>query len=226
MKDFFYKIQRIKELQDKYKNCYNLYLQLRDSGLKTLMTTCRKCTTDFGMFPPDENINARYLYGEYKGRLTKNENKKDFKYYFDSQDRVIMAERYSDDKLLYIHFYFDNQDSTQIVIYHAKDKVISSIGEINYDNGRINNLFLTNDLNLFNKYGIKYLSYRELLYNYNEKEVLINNRFRCVYAAKFVHNDSSVATVKYFENKQKDLIPGTDNVIVTSSDIIKITNSD
>lgn len=226
MKDFFFIVDRVKNIQNKYKDCYDLYLQLKNSGLKTLMTTCRKSTTDFGMFPPDKNINTKYFYDEYKGRLTKNEDKKDFKYYFDEQDRVIMTERYSDGKLLYIHFYFYSQDNIQIVIYHSREKVISSVGEINYDNGRITNLFLTDDLGLFNKYGIKNLSYRELLYNYNETEVLINHRFRCVWSADFVYNNPIAVTSKFFDNKQKDIIPGTDNVIITSSDIIKIQNND
>lgn len=225
MKDFMHTVEKIKNIQNKYKDCYDLYLQLKDSGLKTLMTTCRKSTTDFGMFPPDKHLNANYFHGEYKGCLTKKEDKKDFKYYFDNQDRVIMAEKYADGMLLLIQFYFYNEDNIQIVFCRSKEKVISIIGEINYDNGRITNLFLTNDLKLFNKYGIKDLSYRELLYNYNEAEVLINNRFRCIWSLNSINNGITIAP-KYFENKQKDIIPGTDNVIVTSSDIIKLTNKD
>ena len=222
MKDFMHTVEKIKEIQNKYKDCYDLYLQLKDSGLKTLMTTSRKSTSYFGMFPPDKHLN---FYGEYKGRLTKKEDKIDFKYYFDHQDRVIMTEQYADGMLLLIQFYFYNKDNIQIVFCRSKEKVIAIVGEINYDNGRIKNLFLTNDLGVFNEYGIESLSYYELLFNYNKTEVIINDRFRCVRSLKSINNGITIAP-KYFENKQKDIIPGTDNVIVTTSNIIKRTNKD
>lgn len=223
MNDFFCTIQRIKDLQDKYKDCYSLYIKLKDSKLKTLMTTSKE-TDLHGMFVPDKNI--EYVCGKYKGRLTKKEEKKDFKYYFDEQNRVILTERYSNGKLLNLIFYFYNQDNIEIIWYDIQRMFICIVGEINYINEKISKLFLTEDLGLFNKYGIKHLMFTELLFNYNDTEILINRRHRCVDSLDFVYNTKIVNESKFFDNKQKDIIPGTDKVIITSSHIIKRLSED
>jgi len=178
MNDFFCTIQRIKNLQDKYKDCYSLYIKLKDSKLKTLMTTSKE-TDLHGMFVPDKNI--EYVCGKYKGRLTKKEEKKDFKYYFDEQNRVILTERYSNGKLLNLIFYFYNQDNIEIIWYDIQRMFICIVSEINYINEKISKLFLTEDLGLFNKYGIKHLMFTELLFNYKKLNITDSEFIMLIY---------------------------------------------
>ncbi len=212
MNDFFNTIEKTKFIQNKYKDCYNLYKLLKDSNLKTLMTTSKKITSLYGMFVPDKNI--EYVDGKYKGRLTKKEEKKDFKYYFNEQNKVIMTERYSEGELLNIIFYFYNHDNIEIVFYSLREMSIAIIGEINYVDGKITDLFLTNNLSLFNEYGFNHFAYNKLLFTYNNNEVLMKRTRSFVDSIDIVYNDK---TKFFFENKQKDIIPGTDKVIVTSS---------
>ena len=152
--------------------------------------------------------------GKYKGRLTKKEEKKDFKYYFNEQNKVIMTERYSEGELLNIIFYFYNHDNIEIVFYSLREMSIAIIGEINYVDGKITDLFLTNNLSLFNEYGFNHFAYNKLLFTYNNNEVLMKRTRSFVDSIDIVYNDK---TKFFFENKQKDIIPGTDKVIVTSS---------
>lgn len=136
-------IERCKNIKEKYKNCYELYLLIQKNAKKVLMTsTSRKIISLYGMFVPDPCF---VLLDEYKGRITKNENKKDFKYYFDEKDRIILTERCPNGKLLELIFYFYSENKVEFVMYSLGGKRIVELGELNYVQGKVANA-LYNDL--------------------------------------------------------------------------------
>ncbi len=171
-------IERCKNIKEKYKNCYELYLLIQKNAKKVLMTsTSRKIISLYGMFVPDPCF---VLLDEYKGRITKNENKKDFKYYFDEKDRIILTERCPDEKISELIFYFYSENKVEFVMYSLGGKEIVELGELNYVQGKVanalyNDLVSEEDLNTDAKDYSG--SYKEFIFTYIEKETIVEKKF-------------------------------------------------
>ena len=90
----------------------------------------------YGMFWPDPEMQK---YITYKGKLTKNEKKRDFVYYFDEQNRLRLTERYNGDKvrLLDYVFYFYYDQHVEIVWYGINSKMVDAVGFVDYENGKM-----------------------------------------------------------------------------------------
>ncbi len=124
----------------------------------------------YGMFFPDEELKKYYIY---KGKLTKNEKKRHYTYFFDDKNRLRLTERYDDDgTLLNLIFFYHKKDFIEIVWYKLKDKRISIVGFVDYEDGKIAR-FVESDIMLEKiDEGEMIKSYREDVFNKDDEYVL------------------------------------------------------
>lgn len=89
----------------------------------------------YGMFYPEPELSKYFIY---KGKLTKNERKRDFLYHFDNQKRLRLTERFDvNGELLDYIYYFYYEQYIEIVWFDLKEKIVGTVGFIDYENGKI-----------------------------------------------------------------------------------------
>lgn len=142
------------EITIKHLNCVDDYDNIVIECPKKIMS---RGIGLYGMFHPDNEITK---YFTYKGRITKNKNKRDYVYHFDVNGRLRLTERYADDILLDYIFYYYYENLIEIVWYNIKDKTINQVGFIEYKNKKISRFvesFHINGLKIFNSTKKYYL---------------------------------------------------------------------
>ena len=122
-------VEKALKLKEKLKDINSLYQSIVEKNKKTLMSKNKKESL-YGMFLPDKIM--EYVTSEYKGSLTNKIEKKDFKYYFDDEDRVVLTERYSEKNLLEFIFYFYKDKEVNIMRYNVRDDEIVEIERIEH----------------------------------------------------------------------------------------------
>ena len=100
----------------------------------------------YGMFFPDNELYKDHIY---KGKLTKNEKAKNYAYFFDSEERLRLTERYTPgDGLANIIFYYYYEDYIEIVWYKPKFNGVSEVGFIEYNKGKLVRYVDSDDIEL------------------------------------------------------------------------------
>lgn len=160
----------IENLKKQYSDCMGFYnINIQESTKTVLSKNAKKSSSLYGMFIPDEKI--KYLTGDYYGKITKEENNKDFKYYFDAESRIIMTERYSNGNLLDVVFYFYNENSVDIVRFLIKKNTIINVAKISYINGQIAEFIESYDLRLGE------INYKQLVFNNQDNSIVTLNNY-------------------------------------------------
>ena len=142
----------------------------------------------YGMFFPDNEVYKKHIY---KGKLTTNEKKKNYAYYFDKDGRLRLTERFtSGDGLANIIFYYYYENYIEIVWFTPKFNGVSHVGFIEYNNGILTRYVDSND----NRLMIKKLGYinRYTEFKYGvEKGYAIRRSF----LGKISKNDIELLTI-------------------------------
>lgn len=152
------------EMVEKYKNVLSMYSDVVSMCPKVLMSKDRKVSL-YGMFLPDENL--KFCISEYKGHITKNENNKNYKYFFDKYDRIALTERHYDGELLDYIFYFYSEDYIDIVWYSFPQKKISEVAKVEYRN-KVVSRFVEADL-----LRGKFHGYVENIFDFNDNKLTV-----------------------------------------------------
>lgn len=126
------KFELIKQIIDKHDDYLKIYQDIISSSKKVLMSK-NKRTSLYGMFSPNDFIEV------YEGKLTNDVKKRHFTYYFDDKERVLLTERYDDERdrnLLSLIFYFYYEDYTEIIRYDWKNNEVNTVEFIVYKEGK------------------------------------------------------------------------------------------
>ncbi|MCI6716156.1 MAG: hypothetical protein MR485_01510 [Mollicutes bacterium] len=162
-------ITLIKDLAEKYANCMESYDEIVENCKNVVFTKDKKSSLSlYGMFIPDDKMTP--LIGNYEGRIIKDESKRDFKYYFDNNNRIIMTERYSKGSIIDILFYYYYDDHIDIVRYLYYKNVLYSVGRIEYVDGKISRFIESHDLYFE-------VSYEELVFNKDDDTTVQQNTY-------------------------------------------------
>lgn len=135
----------------------------------------------YGMYFPDKELTK---YFTYNGKLTKNEKTKDFAYYFDENNKLILTERFSNGTLLNAILFYYYENKVEIVWYCMKRKKINAVGEIIYLDNRINKFIESGDalkhINSFIEYTFEedYIKIKSYLNYSNGKELIKNSTMK------------------------------------------------
>ncbi|MBO5215706.1 MAG: hypothetical protein J6B79_05910 [Clostridia bacterium] len=164
--------EKLLDIAKKHADCIKDYDNIIATYTKKLMSI----GTDLhGVFFPENEV---YKYSIGHGRLTKNEKKRDFAYYFDEKDRLILTERYSDDgddkaekKLISLIFYYYYEDLTEIVWYSFRKNAVNAVEFIEYKNSNLIKYVQSYDIIFDLKYS-EILSYKEHIYNADDKFII------------------------------------------------------
>ena len=159
-------LDKLLEISKKYANCYEKYNNIVSICPKKLMS---KGTSIYGMFWPDMEM-SKYI--SYSGRLTNNEEKKDFAYYFDTQDRLRITETYDEHNLCNLTFYYYYDDITEFVWYDINRKTIIISGFLEYNNGKLIRFVESSNIPIELRYFDKLTFYRAYLFDVDEKYVI------------------------------------------------------
>lgn len=134
-------LMRLTNIANKYCKCADDYNNFISKTSKKIMS---KGVDLYGMFYPEREL-SKYL--KYKGKITKNETKKNFSYYFDSENKLILTERYLENGVLsnlIFYYYYDN--SIEIVWYSIKTKTVNRVGFIDYKNNKLSSFVDSYDI--------------------------------------------------------------------------------
>ena len=160
---------RLLKITKKHCNCLNDTDRIVSVCPKRLMS---RGIDLYGMFWPEMEM-SKYII--CKGKLTTNERSKNYAYYFDEKDRLRLTERYGDHRdLINKIYYYYYENSTEIVWYNLKRKIISMVGFIDYENGKLIRFVESYDLESVLKYNEKIESYHE--YQFNTDPVFVIDR--------------------------------------------------
>lgn len=137
----------------------------------------------YGMYYPDHQLGQ---YFEYHGKLTNNEKKKDFSYYFDKNDRLILTERYSSGFLLNAILFYYYEDKIEIVWYCMNRKKINIVGKLLYHNNILIRFVESGDvvrkINSFKEYMFnvddEYIYTKSYLNYSDDKEFIRTSKFK------------------------------------------------
>lgn len=160
-------ITLINDLAEKYANCMDSYDEIVKNCKNVVFTKDKKFSL-YGMFIPDDKMTI--LTCKYEGRIIKDESKRDFKYYFDNNNRIIMTERYSKGSIIDILFYYYYDDHIGIVRYLYYKNVLYSVGRIEYVDGKISRFIESHDLYFE-------VSYEELVFNKDDDTTVQQNTY-------------------------------------------------
>ncbi len=130
-------IKKLRKLQEKYTDCMKDFDKIIETSPKKLMSKDKKVSI-YGMFYPEAQIANNFIY---KGKLTADENKKDFVYYFDEKDRLILKIRCPQSgNVLTCNFYYYYKDYVEYVSYDMIKKRIQKVGYLEYKNGNFSKI--------------------------------------------------------------------------------------
>ena len=161
-------------LQD--DNAYKNRLDYLATFCKVVMTVD---STPYGIFFPEERV--LLLNGEKgKGRLTKNAEKANHRYYIDEQGRIYATECQNNGKVLHVTFFYYLESRVEFVQYNLLTKVINDVGVIqhfsptkfSFTYGYVDYTYLTNGG------GICYLQKKEV--EENGDQVTISTLRTCL----------------------------------------------
>ena len=162
-------ITLIKDLAEKYANCMESYDEIVENCKNVVFTKDKKSSLSlYGMFIPDDKMTP--LIGNYEGRIIKDESKRDFKYYFDNNNRIIMTERYSEGSIIDILFYYYYDDHIDIAIYSPDKNKVIVVDRIEYVDGKISRFIESQDL-------FPEVSYEELVFNKDDDTTVQQNGY-------------------------------------------------
>lgn len=142
----------------------------------------------YGMFFPDNEVYKKHIY---KGKLTTNEKKKNYAYYFDKDGKLRLTERFTPgDGLANIIFYYYYEDYIEIVWFTPKFNGVSGVGFIEYNNGILTRYVNADDAEL----DLKKLGY---INNYTEDKYDIEKdcAIRRSFLGKFYKNDKELLII-------------------------------
>ena len=159
-KDILNELQRIKDNHGNIINDYDVVL----SNYSCKRMSVGACI--YGMYFPERQLEK---YFEYHGKLTQNDKKKDFVYYFDENDKLILTERYSDGAILNVILFYYYQDSIEIVWYCMQRKKINIVGKITYKNDVLEKFIESGDV----VRGVN--SFREYIFDTNDEYIYTNS---------------------------------------------------
>lgn len=172
-------LNKLQEIKENYKNCIEDYNKI----LKTY--SYKKMSIGdciYGMYHPDHQLEK---YFKYKGKLTNNEKKKNFSYYFDKNGRLILTERYSSEHLLNIILYYYYEDKTDIVWYCMNRKRINIVGVLFYHNDVLIKFIESGDvskkINSFKEYIFnedEYISVKSYMNYSNGEELIMKSKLK------------------------------------------------
>lgn len=160
-------ITLIKDLAEKYANCMDNYDEIV-KNCKNVVFTKNKKFSLYGMFIPDDKMTI--LTCKYEGRIIKDESKRDFKYYFDNNNRIIMTERYSEGSIIDILFYYYYDDHIDIVRYSPNKNKVIVVDRIEYVDDKISRFIESQDL-------FPEVSYEELVFNKDDDTTVQQNGY-------------------------------------------------
>ena len=124
----------------------------------------------YGMFYPDQEI-AKYF--EYKGKLTNNEKKRHYSYFFDEKGRLRLTERCAEKgKLSDLIFFYYYADYVEIVWYSIDRKIVEMTGYLEYVDDKLAKYVQSYDLGLNIKYNRKIESYHEYIFDTDDEFII------------------------------------------------------
>ena len=165
MELFIEKRKDVLDVYERYKyKIPNIREDIQANASKMLMSKDRHVSF-YGMFLPHEDM--KYAVVAYKGKLVQNPEEADFKYYFDNQNRVILAERYGEHDIFF--FYLEN--CVEIVWYHRKRNRICKIAKLDISEEKINKFLETRDLVENVEETNRDFAFYEYTYHYKENEL-------------------------------------------------------
>ena len=127
-------IESLKLIKEKHLDYVNEYLIIKTNHAKRLITTSKKYPM-YGLFMPETTLFWHMKKDNLQSKITQNEDAKNYAYYFDSDDRLIMAERFSDGCLSEVYLYYYNNDFTDNIVFDVKDGKVDYIRRIEYVDG-------------------------------------------------------------------------------------------
>lgn len=136
----------------------------------------------YGKYFPEPYLEK---YFEYNGKLTKNEKKKDFVYYFDKNDKLVLTERYSNGTILNAILFYYIEDIIEIVWYCMKKHKIITIGKITHQDNNLEKFIDTGNV----KNG-RIDSFKEYLFNTGDEYIKIKSYIRCSNNREMIINSS------------------------------------
>lgn len=180
MEVFIQKKAMLFDIIRRYENKVSeLYVKATSESDRVLMSRCTHPSL-YGMFLPADEL--KYVFATKKGKLTKNPDKMEFRYFFDKNGSLVLTERYDRDwsgnhvKLNEI-FYIRGENCIEIVFYNCEEKRIQSVAKVQYSNGKLykyiisenisREIFLNNNLSDF----FSYIEFTYNSYNYEKQEV-------------------------------------------------------
>lgn len=132
----------------------------------------------YGNFYPDKNL--EFIFGKAAGKITENEKKMNYKYYFNESNQLVLTERFEKNKkLIEIIFYFYNKVFTEIRIYNVNDDKIMNISRIEYEENLIKKF-----INVF-----EYVGYTETIFDFLDNKKLLLKR-----TSYLVFNEDNIKT--------------------------------
>ncbi len=128
-----------------------------------------------GMYLAD-NLMLNYIWST--GKPTKNENKRNYNYFFDNEGRLRLTERYDEDcqTLLDIIFYYYYNDLVEMVWLNIKKSCIAWTGFYEYKNGKLTTYVQTEDMKSFSIQGKSPDYYVEYLFD-KEADYVIERKY-------------------------------------------------
>lgn len=165
MELFIERRKQVLDMYDRYKEIIPaLYDDIVSECAYSLMSKDRQVSS-YGMFLPHEDM--KYAVGEYKGKLTQKAEIADFTYYFDSNNRVVLTERYGLDYL----FYFYKEDRVEIVWYSLRRQRLERIALLQYKDQRVVSFMQTQTLPPHVKYSNRDFAFFDYSFQYSEGEL-------------------------------------------------------
>lgn len=123
---------KLQDIADRHSNCLNDFMDIIFECPNKLMSIGIDL---YGMFFPEKEVSK---YKIYKGRLTKNEQKRNYEYYFNKEGKLRITKRYGEQNdLLNIIFYYYYEDLIEIVWYSIPRASVSDVGFIEYNKGEL-----------------------------------------------------------------------------------------
>ena len=172
------------DIRKRHEDCMENIQKIRDGASKMLMSKNRTVEIA-GMFPVDQDV-IKYLSSPYKGKLTNDSKRMDFKYFFDDKDRIILTERYTKGKLHEYYFYFYYDGYAEGIQYRENFKELDTVYYFEWENSKIKR-YLT-FLGSSPEAGYSY--YRDTYFNFFETGVELTQNTCSFFAwSKEVKND-------------------------------------
>ena len=142
-------LMRLTNIANKYCNCIEDYNNFISKSSRKIMS---RGIDLYGMFYPEMELSKYFIY---KGKITNNETKKHFSYYFDNGNKLILTERYLENGLLSeLIFYYYHENLREIVWYNIKRQTVSRVGFIDYKNNKLSSFVDSYNI-LRNSSGVK-----------------------------------------------------------------------